>query len=277
MPSSRRLARTCRDIFSVKQLTAHRCTYRWLNNSFIFFFGDHGPRFGSEASTKFGIREQNNPFLYVVVPKHLRHTKLHQQMLENSQELVTHHDLHSTLEDILYNQPLKNFSDLSFKRFNSRGSSLLRQFESGVERTCKTLPIPFQYCICQYKKTNVTDVKLAQSLGVFAANGLAAILDSEKVSSLCEKIIMKQVLEVQKYVLPHKNATQPEVNLYEVIFVVSAPALGKFKIPVREESNGKLVLAGEQFDRLDKYGNHGDCMTKDILKPLCTCKNNRTG
>ncbi|KAK6048314.1 hypothetical protein COOONC_14181, partial [Cooperia oncophora] len=73
-----------------------------LNNSFIFFFGDHGPRFGSEAGTKFGVREQNNPFLYVVLPKHLRHKKVYQQMLRNSQELVTHHDLHSTLEDILY-------------------------------------------------------------------------------------------------------------------------------------------------------------------------------
>ncbi|KAK6012528.1 hypothetical protein OSTOST_22323, partial [Ostertagia ostertagi] len=165
-----------------------------LNNSFIFFFGDHGPRFGSEASTKFGTREQNNPFLYVVLPKHLRRTQLHQQMLENSQELVTHHDLHSTLEDILYvrTSPLRNFSDFSFKRFNSdpRGSSLFRQFERGVERTCKTLPIPFQYCICQYKMTNLTDEKLARSLGVFAAQGLAAILDSEKVSSKCEKIAM---------------------------------------------------------------------------------------
>ncbi|KAK6010371.1 hypothetical protein OSTOST_24603, partial [Ostertagia ostertagi] len=78
-------------------------------------------------------------------------------MLINSQELVTHHDLHSTFEDILYNQPSMNFSDVSFKRFDSdpRGSSLLRKFEPGVERTCKTLPIPLQYCICQYKKQNV--------------------------------------------------------------------------------------------------------------------------
>ncbi|KAK5965365.1 hypothetical protein GCK32_003376 [Trichostrongylus colubriformis] len=245
-----------------------------LNNSFIFFFGDHGPRFGSEAYTKFGNSEANNPFLYVVLPKHLRHTEVHEQILANSKELVTHHDLHSTLEDILYNQPSAAFSDLSFKRFDSdpRGSSLLRKFESGVARTCKTLPIPFQYCICQYKKTNVTDGKLVEALGSFAAKKLAAILESEKVASSCEKITLSNVIEALEFVLPHKNATQFEVSLYEVTFNVSAPALGVFKIPIRRESRGKFELAGEQFDRLDKYGKHGDCMKKDILRPLCTCK-----
>ncbi|XGW02786.1 hypothetical protein V3C99_014651 [Haemonchus contortus] len=248
-----------------------------LSNSFIFFFGDHGPRFGSEASTKFGIREQNNPFLYMVLPKRLRHTELYRQVLANSQELVTHHDLHSTFEDILYNQPFKNFTDLSFKKFDSdvRGSSLLRHFEKGVERTCKTLPIPFQYCICQYKKENITDVNLAKALGLFASKQLAAILDGEKVSPQCESIVLDNIIEAQKFVLPHGNTAQPEIHLYEITFTVTAPALGRFKIPIREASPRKFELAGDQFDRLDKYGHHGDCMTKDILRPLCTCKNRR--
>lgn len=55
-----------------------------------------------EAYTGFGVREQRNPFLYVVVPNHLRETKIHKQLMINSQEIVTHHDLHSTFKDILY-------------------------------------------------------------------------------------------------------------------------------------------------------------------------------
>ncbi|KAK6028515.1 hypothetical protein OSTOST_05439, partial [Ostertagia ostertagi] len=110
-----------------------------------------------EAYTYFGVREQNNPFLYIVVPEHLRNSTIHEQLLKNSKELVTPHDLHSTLKDILYFQPKSMFTDLKYKRFDSNryGSSLLRQFESGVKRTCKTLPIPFQYCICQFKKKRV--------------------------------------------------------------------------------------------------------------------------
>ncbi|KAK6057451.1 hypothetical protein COOONC_05031, partial [Cooperia oncophora] len=66
-----------------------------LNNSFIFFFGDHGPRFGSEAYTGFGIREQNNPFLYVVLPKHLRHTKV--SSADVGKQPRTRHSSRSTL------------------------------------------------------------------------------------------------------------------------------------------------------------------------------------
>ncbi|VDP45689.1 unnamed protein product [Heligmosomoides polygyrus] len=198
--------------------------------------------------------------MYVVAPKHLRDTKIHKQLMINSQEIVTHHDLHSTFKDILY-------------RFesNPRGSSLLRQFESGIKRTCKTLPIPFQYCICQFEREPVSDKTLLQALGRFAVGRLAATLDTHKVSSRCEKVSLGEV-SAEKYVLPNQNSTAVESNLYDVTFTVVAPALGKFKIPIREEKGGHFELGGDQFNRLDKYGKHGDCMRTDILRPLCTCK-----
>ncbi|KHJ96079.1 hypothetical protein OESDEN_03963 [Oesophagostomum dentatum] len=72
-----------------------------LSNSFLFFFGDHGPRYGKEASTWLGAKERNNPFLYITVPYSVRKTALYQQLRRNSEELVTHHDLYATLLDIL--------------------------------------------------------------------------------------------------------------------------------------------------------------------------------
>ncbi|KAK6056613.1 hypothetical protein COOONC_05882 [Cooperia oncophora] len=115
-----------------------------------------------EAYTKYGIREYNNPFLYIVLPKHLRKSKVRDQLLKNSEELITHHDLHSTLKDILYFQPESMFTNTTYKRFdtNPRGSSLLREFESGTKRNCLTLPIPFQYCICQYERKEITMFKI---------------------------------------------------------------------------------------------------------------------
>ncbi|KAK5982963.1 hypothetical protein GCK32_016743, partial [Trichostrongylus colubriformis] len=226
-----------------------------------------------EASTEFGIREKNNPFLYVVLPEHLRHTELYQQVLTNSEQLVTPHDLYSTLKDILYYQPSARFSDLSFKQFQGDrwGTSFLRQFKSGERRTCKNLPIPFQYCICQYQKEKVTDAKLMQDLGLFASKGLATILSSENVTSNCEKIILGNVTKTLKFVLPHKDGALLEANLYEVTFNVAPPALGTFRILIREQPRGKFEIAAE-FDRLDRYGKNGDCMKKDPLRPVCTCK-----
>ncbi|VDM58175.1 unnamed protein product [Angiostrongylus costaricensis] len=247
-----------------------------LNNSFIFFFGDHGPRFGSEAYTDFGKQEGNNPFLYVIIPKNLRHTTMHNQLRRNSEELVTHHDLHSTFKDILYYQPVSSFSNVTFMKFDSnpRGSSLLRRFEDGIRRTCKTLPISFNYCICQYRAEIVSGSNRTEELGQFAAKRLSSVLESHRVSTMCEKISLEKVIKVEKYVLSNENTTfSATVNDYNLVFEVAPPARGQFQIPIRTE-RGKMKIGEERFIRLDKYGNNGDCMANDILRPLCTCKNN---
>ncbi|KAK6755048.1 hypothetical protein RB195_013801 [Necator americanus] len=244
-----------------------------LNNSFIFFLGDHGPRFGKEAMTPYGIKEQNNPFLYIVVPEHLRNSPMYKQLKRNSEELVTHHDLHSTLKDILYFQPASDFTELEFKIFdnNRRGSSLLRRFQEGVPRTCKTLPIPFQYCICQYAIVNVTDYTLKQELGAFAADQLELLLGSAGVSSKCESIKLSWAEAVQFSSSTSARGVLDNMSYFDVTFEVIRPAYGKFQIPIRRE-HAKLSLAG-RFTRLDRYESRGDCMSNDALRPYCTCKN----
>ncbi|KAK6023808.1 hypothetical protein OSTOST_10393, partial [Ostertagia ostertagi] len=231
---------------------------------------------GLEAHTEFGSQEGNNPFLYIVLPKHLRNSKVHEQLLKNSQQLITAHDLHSTLKDILYFQPKSMFTDLEFKRFDSnpRGSSLLREFERGVKRTCKTLPIPFQFCMCQYEKKTITDRMKVTALGNFAAKEMASILESNNVSSQCEKITMHKVVMVKEFML--QNITLSGSHFYEITFIVALPAYGKFKIPIRADERGKLELAGDKFERLDRYGNKGDCMELLELRSLCTCVNLNT-
>ncbi|KJH49533.1 hypothetical protein DICVIV_04321 [Dictyocaulus viviparus] len=205
-----------------------------LNDAFIFFLGDHGPRFGSEAKTDFGQREANNPFLYVIVPETLREKQLHKQLQENSKQLVTHHDLHSTLKDILYFQTSSSFSDITFKKFNSnpRGSSLLRRFEDGVLRTCKTLPIPFHYCICQFRMVNVSDSNLTTTLGRIAAERLADELKLQGVSDICEEIALEKVIKAEKYALSGDitiNTNPTTYGTYEVVFEVAPPAKGQFQ------------------------------------------------
>ncbi|EYB89519.1 hypothetical protein Y032_0231g3020 [Ancylostoma ceylanicum] len=244
-----------------------------LSNSFIFFFGDHGARFGNEARTDFGYSEQNNPFLYVVTPKRLRNTKIMEQLQQNSKELITHHDLHATLKDILYIQPTSNFTEVEFKIFdkNLRGSSLLRRFQAGKRRNCKTLPIPLQFCICQYKKRNVTDEALKQTLGQFAVKQLALFLEKQNATSRCEEIKLHEVTAKQ-YLSTEMNNVNNRTNFFEVIFVVAAPAKGMFQIPIRREQ-GQLDLIGALFTRLDWYGKSGDCMEDDVLRRYCTCRN----
>ncbi|PIO75600.1 hypothetical protein TELCIR_02351 [Teladorsagia circumcincta] len=278
-----------------------------LNNSFIFIMADHGPRIGEvqresnggscghgwakrqliieyaadpsdneddEAYTYFGLREQNNPLLYIVVPKHLRKSGMHEQLLENSGELVTPHDLHSTLKDILYFQPESTFTDLKYKRFDSNpyGSSLLRKFESGVRRSCKTLPIPFQYCICQYEKKIITDKRKLAVLGNYSVARLVSTLDSHEVLDECQPIALSEVLLAEEYLLPDRNFLGTSIHLYYVVFTVALPAEGKFEVFIREDENGDLYLDPLTFLRIDRIYHKTSCIDIDKLFGLCTCK-----
>ncbi|EYC08867.1 hypothetical protein Y032_0063g3403 [Ancylostoma ceylanicum] len=244
-----------------------------LDNSFMFFLGDHGPRFGKETKTTFGRNEANNPFLYVTIPKPLRNTWMLKVLKEKEYELITPHDIHATLKDILEEQPNSNFNDTTYKSFlpASRGSSLLRDFEPGMPRNCKTLPIPFQYCICQYEKAPLDDDALAIKLGQFAVDGINHLLKQNNVSQNCSHLILHQVHSVSRYVLPEDQ--MKTTAIYDVTFQVS-PSAGLFQIPIRAK-NGIFMLAGSTFTRLNEYGKQSVCVAKDTLKPLCYCKNQR--
>ncbi|KAK6052817.1 hypothetical protein COOONC_09678 [Cooperia oncophora] len=240
-----------------------------LDNSFVFFIGDHGPRFGKETRTTFGRHEANNPFLYMTVPKSLRNSEMFKVLKAKEYELITPHDIHATLKDILEEQPFSNFLDTAYKSFLplSRGSSLLREFEQGMVRNCKTLPIPSQYCICQYEKIPLDDDALAIKLGQFAVDGINAVLQENNVSENCSHLILHQVHSVLCYVLPEEQ--RKDTAIYDVTFQVS-PSGGLFEIPIRSK-NGVLKVAGSTFTRLNEYGKQSACISKDFLKPLCHC------
>ncbi|KAK6041397.1 hypothetical protein COOONC_21099 [Cooperia oncophora] len=108
------------------------------------------------------------------------------------------------------------------------------------------------------------------ALGKFAAAGIASILESYNVTSECEKITMYKVFIVQEYKLD--NIRDIGHHFYEIIFSLALPAYGKFKTQIREDQHGKFELAGDYYDRLDKYGDKGDCMKSSQLKKFCTCK-----
>lgn len=62
---------------------------------------DHGHRFGSIRATKVGEVEDNNPFLYLVVPEEKQKDQQFMEVLmENSKTLVSHYDTYATFVEI---------------------------------------------------------------------------------------------------------------------------------------------------------------------------------
>ncbi|RCN44465.1 hypothetical protein ANCCAN_09532 [Ancylostoma caninum] len=157
-----------------------------IDKSFFFFMGDHGPRREGIGELRLGQYENLNPFLMVIIPAVYRNTAIHTQVKKKTHELMTNFDLHATLMDILKLQPASNFTDVTYRDMMpiSKGSSLLREWRG--PRNCRTLPIPSQYCICQYNKTEVTQDELKLKLGQFLANQLNFHLFTQNLSERCQ-------------------------------------------------------------------------------------------
>ncbi|KAK5970380.1 hypothetical protein GCK32_015218, partial [Trichostrongylus colubriformis] len=167
-----------------------------------------------------GKYEQNNPFLMVSIPKRYRNTAIHEQLKKKSEELMTHYDLHATFMDILKLQPDRNFSDTSYRNMQplSKGSSLLREWRG--PRNCRTLPIPSEYCLCQYNRTTIIDDGIHEEAGRFLAEQLNMLLENAGLGGKCRK---------QSYHSTH-SATETKdgnVSLYEIA-VYLWPSSGLF-------------------------------------------------
>ncbi|VDO72688.1 unnamed protein product [Heligmosomoides polygyrus] len=136
---------------------------------------------------RLGQYEDRNPFLMVILPAVYRNTSIHVQLEQKVLELMTHFDLHATLIDILKLQPSSNFSDISYRDMSplSKGSSLFREWRGA--RNCRTLPIPSQYCLCQYNWTVIRDVEFQAEMGEFLVNELNQQLRNAGLKDKCQK------------------------------------------------------------------------------------------
>lgn len=60
--------------------------------------GDHGNRMDPLSGTNAGVKEDNNPALFIILPKKLRRNwRLRAILEENSRQLVSHYDVYATM------------------------------------------------------------------------------------------------------------------------------------------------------------------------------------
>ncbi|KJH43153.1 hypothetical protein DICVIV_10842 [Dictyocaulus viviparus] len=247
---------------------------RKLDNSFVIFLGDHGLRGGKVTRTKLGNIEMSNPFFSISIPKKLRQsTTILETLRENAARLQTHYDIRATFLDILkasfwfFVNNYIEVTDRSFKQIEGEyGTSLLRS-QTAVERTCKNLPIPLQYCTCQYPMQTIKrSLPFATKAGRFLMDYVNSVLADNNVSSLCSTLKYQNTMKISAYIPEEVSKS------YEIVVKAQPPSNGEFKAIVRTTENG-FEIASTSIERLDRFGNRGKCVD-DWFKHLCHCITN---
>ncbi|CAD6184894.1 unnamed protein product [Caenorhabditis auriculariae] len=247
-----------------------------LDNSFVFFMGDHGLRFGKYSRTPHGNFEANNAHLSISIPRELRSsTEIISRLRESSKKLQTHYDVFATLRDIVEFQPSKNYRDYEpMAAAFERGHSFLRH-QPEMDRNCKTLGIPFAFCPCEYNTTRVDKTsKLAESIGRFLIAHIRKSLEKADIVYKCAPVVFETVLEVQAYEYMESKKSQ----LYHVTVKAAPPNNGTFKTVILKRGSPEdgfnepsvFGIASRTVDRLDFYGASGNCAPYELAH-FCHC------
>ena len=253
-----------------------------FENSVLFFFSDHGIRFGPIRETYIGKLEERLPFMFAVFPPWFydKYPHLAANLRTNSHRLTTPFDMYETYKDVLYFT-----GKVPERNPKSRGISLFREIPESA--TCDDASILPHWCTCLTQQAmDVRDdiSKIAAKTLVDHINFLLADyrhlcedLTLEKITDARRNLQNDQVLtfkeslnDVMGRVVHYGNRAKAIVDY--LLTVQTSPGQGLFEATVRHsEVQGTFKVMGE-ISRINIYGEQSSCIEAHKLKKLCYCK-----
>uniref|UniRef100_A0A6B2L401 Sulfatase N-terminal domain-containing protein n=1 Tax=Arcella intermedia TaxID=1963864 RepID=A0A6B2L401_9EUKA len=250
----------------------------YFDDTLIFLFGDHGPRYGVTRVTLQGKLEERLPGMIIKVPTWIAQD--HPEMLENFRNnqnvLTTPFDIYHTLQHAI-----------SFPQAPppSTFRSSLFEFIS-PNRTCAQASVGEHWCTCTSRSpAPINDI---------VKDGAKQLVDriNKKIDlhgeDLCLPVELKQIMtaEVSLYsdeLLSFSGSGDADgrrpkfgavnkTQTYQIQFEV-APGGGIFEGDFRATHTklGVNLEVGENFSRLNAYGQL-PCNPKPIVREYCVCK-----
>uniref|UniRef100_A0A915DLT0 Protein asunder n=1 Tax=Ditylenchus dipsaci TaxID=166011 RepID=A0A915DLT0_9BILA len=263
-----------------------------LDNSFLFVMGDHGLRFGKIRHTKAGKTEDNNPALFVALPRSLRsNVELKGMMETNSRQLITHHDLYATFLAIAKSSHRWNSKEWEKewpgKEENSmhlpshHGSSLFHTLKQ--PRNCPLLRIPFEYCQCEMNLTKVTPSNNSNSSNInelpvrffnyLAETAVARMNEDLAKGNLTSKCSLleassKNEVELQRY--QANNQSETEFTTFFMTFE-TIPEESSHKTVIVLDRSPKLAAPAIEDISLQLKDDQGGQINGRLSKTLWNC------
>uniref|UniRef100_A0A0N4ZW29 Sulfatase domain-containing protein n=1 Tax=Parastrongyloides trichosuri TaxID=131310 RepID=A0A0N4ZW29_PARTI len=259
-----------------------------FDNGFLIFMADHGFKMGDYRHTDDGNYEDNNPFLFISVPKKLRDkdSEVMENLKYNSEKHVSHFDIYATLFDIATEGSRQDFKNMNpfdlntiIKNDRIKGLSLLRKIKK--KRTCLDMKISSQFCLCRekfYEYNGSTLRKIKNRNNDQPKNDPNVIVNVIKKNFV--KVINK-ILEEGKFMKICAKLTVKKDGLFRMKYMISET--NKLIFLVRQEMNPKGIfeayfnedgkLDSMLIVRIDKYTPYSEvCLRGDYRRQFCYCK-----
>ncbi|CAI9738134.1 XP_029649278.2uncharacterized protein LOC115222996 [Octopus vulgaris] len=245
-----------------------------LNNTILFFFSDHGIRFGLFRKTYVGRLEERLPAMYILPPDWFRDKfpTLWNNLKVNTHRLTTPFDIYETLQDILDIEKTAERSksnEIDYK--NLKRISLFREIP--LNRSCEAAHIKPHWCTCHL----FNPVALNDSIVINVTNYLVNYINNmtSNSSKVCARLKLQEIKNAEisvmnDQVLSYLGKGVQTYKDYRII-MQTLPDEGLFEGTVRYYSdNEQFSLLGE-ISRINRYGHQSECVHDFILRKYCYC------
>ncbi|RZB94399.1 DUF229 and/or Sulfatase domain containing protein, partial [Asbolus verrucosus] len=241
--------------------------YKHLDKTILFFFSDHGFRFGEIRNTYTGWVEERLPFFYVYLPEIFKtnYPAKYNNFFINSQRLTNAFDIYMTLQDILV------LADENFPLERSLACPKCHSLFAEVsnKRTCSDAAIETEWCVCNLPTYINTEEVIVQNAAHFFVNKINTLMKSYPQSHKCYEYRLKTVTYsgISQFT-DKKNQTRTGLLLR---IKTTPKAIFESLIELSHGSDSQLRLEGD-ISRLNRYAPYTKCIESSSLEKYCYCK-----
>ena len=252
-----------------------------LETTVLFFFSDHGMRFGDIRQTFAGRIEESLPYLFIYLPLKIKqkYPYLLRNLHSNANKLTTPFDMHETMREIL------NFTGNEQTNVTkARGYSFFSQMPKS--RSCTEAEIHLKFCVC----TEESDISVSNEVLQLAGLKFVEYINMRihPVSDLCASLTLKSVnrttvkkatpalLESLNIKLGYDRISKylKYISIYTIV-IKTLPGNAIFEgdiLHIKKNAADRFVVT-DNVVRLNKYGSQSDCLTKkhSLIRRFCYC------
>lgn len=233
-------------------------------NSYMFFFSDHGVRYGDFRQTYVGRVEQHMPFLYVIPPVYLKekYPEYVSGLETNTHRLTTLYDVYQTMHHLLHIEGKHEKKHVQNSKRN--GQSLF--FPISAERNCSTAPLLPIECLCATNKKISKNSKIVQNGAEFAVENMNNRIKAFNKSKVCLRLSLQLVME-------STQLSKNENKFIKILLTILVkPSKGILEVLIGYTHDTKQYSLLSDFDRINEYGNESHCVNDREIKSICYCK-----
>jgi hypothetical protein len=250
------------------------------DNTVLFVYSDHGPRYDKKRRSLKGLLNLRNPFFSVYIPPLFkqRYPNEYKSLTENTNKPVNAFDFHQTLWNII---------DLETGHVKPRSAEKVYEKKRGLslfsdiapDRTCEDAAIPPYWSAC-LKKTKIQVDNYTRTLAQVFIDHINNFLLKDTLE-LCHRLEIDQVVSVylmDSYLNKTHNYSQFETDFKRYIFsVLTKPNNGAYEFAITVQNLLK-TLDEKQICRTNKYGDDEHCIHDKYpqLREYCYCRDKVT-